>query len=1542
MFVSDYNGDGMEDVLLFYSGGYTIFWNQGTGITNTTLSDSEKTTGSNIGNIQMIRPGDFDGDGLMDFLMNAVHDNKWYFALNNGNGTFTKTQACVLDIYDQDFTEKDKGKFDCLVYDFDFDGKSDVVITKAMYDKKDDMWSSPWGVFKKTYTYWMHSTGSLLSEVKVLESNIEADAVSCYIVAGDFNGDGQVELLKYGYNGYSTQGWRMYKNGSYTANRGKIDYITDGYGSRTSISYASLANSNIYTKGSGSAYPVADYTLPIPAVSTVTQNNGAAGNMTTNYLYSGLKLHLQGKGLLGMASSTASNTTLGTETESGVKLWNTTFFIPSETYTKTTVDGKTAETNIALTITDKGSKKYFACPSTKTEKDLDGNILTTTYLFNSSYGYPEEEKAASGNNMYKTVQYSNYILAGNTYQPQLITRIQKHEDDASIFTQKTSVTYDASKGYKKQIIENYGSSLPLTTDFTYDAFGNRLTSTISGSGITTASTNYTYDASKRFVTKTYSTPASSITGFTYDTWGNVLTEKDETLASNILTTTHTYDNWGNRISTVLPDGVKTTFTSGWNKNNESKRFFTLAQGKNRPWVKTWYDNRGREVLTETVGAQSIRIQESKTYNSKGQLTEEKVQAGNLTTTEIYTYDGRGRIASQSSSSGQSVSYSYDNRKVTSLTNSKTYIKTYDAWGAIKTSTDPAATVNYTYKSLGKPQKITAAETTFSMTYYDTGNQKTLNDPNAGTITYTYDAAGRLLTQKNGRGKVTSNVYDDLGRIATSTIDGTATIYTYGTSGYDLLRLTKQQTGSNYIAYSYDSYGRVLSEKRQIEGEGLLEFTYGYNTQGQLNRITYPGSLVVNRQYDAYGNLQKVLAGTQAIWELTGATGTVTTTQLGGTLTATQTHNAQGLLTGLKTQKGSTVLHNMGYAFNGATGNLTSRSGMTGQTETFLYDGVDRLTTVQQGGTTVMNIDYSSDGNIHSKTGLGKYSYGIQTVYLRAGNAIIDDIIDGPYYLNTRPHAVTFVENTDDLIPYGDQSISYTAFNKVSAISETVGADSYGLDILYGTDQQRWKSSLKKNNALTRTILYADDYEAITENGITRHLYYLGGNNGLAAIYVKQSGQTDQIYYVCTDHLGSIVKLVDGNGTEVFKASYDAWGKQTITNSTFKFFRGYTGHEHLPELSLINMNGRVYDPDLGRFLSPDPFVQMPDFSQNFNRYSYCLNNPLIYSDPVGELFGIDDLLLAGAGFVFNYVGYGISTGNWGGKAIASGGMGAVSAWLGYNTFGLSTAGQGITSSTWNYVGSMAINTVANQVMPPVTIPIGNNFGLSVSPAFGLGASGLTGGFNMTGVYSNEDFSIGAGIGVGGTYWGWNAAATYAGWGGGYGRTYYGASEVMGHSFKPQTVGTYTGYFNHNSFSISNDLWGDKGDRWRTSAAELTIGKFSVGTYLYTNWGEDASGGKMVENSDEIENCIPPRPVGRKKNGKMQTWTNGRPYSAPFWVGYRNGNQITRLGFSSEIVHNLTQNMVHKFMDTPYYMMYDEFRRGGYFYTGYRNPLSLWDR
>jgi len=117
---------------------------------------------------------------------------------------------------------------------------------------------------------------------------------------------------------------------------------------------------------------------------------------------------------------------------------------------------------------------------------------------------------------------------------------------------------------------------------------------------------------------------------------------------------------------------------------------------------------------------------------------------------------------------------------------------------------------------------------------------------------------------------------------------------------------------------------------------------------------------------------------------------------------------------------------------------------------------------------------------------------------------------------------------------------------------------------------------------------------------------------------------DNLFYVCTDHLGSITALVNEQGTVVERHSYDAWGRErnpadwnSYTVTAGLLDRGYTTHEYLREFGLINMNGRVYDPILGRMLSPDNEVQDPFDSQNLNRYTYCLNNPLLYTDPTGN-------------------------------------------------------------------------------------------------------------------------------------------------------------------------------------------------------------------------------------------------------------------------------------------------------------------------------------
>lgn len=140
--------------------------------------------------------------------------------------------------------------------------------------------------------------------------------------------------------------------------------------------------------------------------------------------------------------------------------------------------------------------------------------------------------------------------------------------------------------------------------------------------------------------------------------------------------------------------------------------------------------------------------------------------------------------------------------------------------------------------------------------------------------------------------------------------------------------------------------------------------------------------------------------------------------------------------------------------------------------------------------------------------------------------------------------------------------------------------------------------------------------------------YLGGDFYTApVVYMKNGSGNWELHYICRDNLGSITRTIAPTGYVIQELNYDAWGRLRTRNhelyppekeqSTF-LGRGYTGHEILPEYGLINMNARLYDPALGRFLSPDPYVQFPESSQSFNRYTYAMNNPLSYIDRNGEI------------------------------------------------------------------------------------------------------------------------------------------------------------------------------------------------------------------------------------------------------------------------------------------------------------------------------------
>lgn len=143
---------------------------------------------------------------------------------------------------------------------------------------------------------------------------------------------------------------------------------------------------------------------------------------------------------------------------------------------------------------------------------------------------------------------------------------------------------------------------------------------------------------------------------------------------------------------------------------------------------------------------------------------------------------------------------------------------------------------------------------------------------------------------------------------------------------------------------------------------------------------------------------------------------------------------------------------------------------------------------------------------------------------------------------------------------------------------------------------------------------------LKSDGSAEYRHYINAPTGPVAVHsVKVAGAsvTRTTSYLHKDHLGSVDAISNESGTVVERFRYDPFGKQQTTLGTNTVtHHGYTGHEMLNDVGLIHMNGRVYDPNLGRFLQADPVVQSAKNVQSFNRYSYLLNSPLSFTDTSG--------------------------------------------------------------------------------------------------------------------------------------------------------------------------------------------------------------------------------------------------------------------------------------------------------------------------------------
>jgi RHS repeat-associated protein len=334
-------------------------------------------------------------------------------------------------------------------------------------------------------------------------------------------------------------------------------------------------------------------------------------------------------------------------------------------------------------------------------------------------------------------------------------------------------------------------------------------------------------------------------------------------------------------------------------------------------------------------------------------------------------------------------------------------------------------------------------------------------------------------------------------------------------------------------------------------------------------------------------------------------------------------------------------------------------------ETFGYDLISRL---QSSEVAVPSLEYDrAESYLYDPTGNPINKAGKEYMYNSGCTAGAR-----PGARPAGPHAVCTVgggapyqyDDNGNLTGGEGRSIRYNRANKAVEIDKDATVVSY----MYGGDGNRVVQDVGTTDGTTvssqaRTVYVGlgdtgrSLYERTTRGEGVEHVHFIYAGdahmgNAIALKVVSHdpsSGDSVTTKYDHFDRLGSTTTTSDENGHVVDPdwggpdagiLGYDPWGARRSPDgraadpTSFNppvGHREYTGHETIPSVGLVNMNGRIYDPVVGRFLSPDPNVQFVADLQSYNRYSYVLNNPLRYTDPTG--YRADTALEIFAGLTF---------------------------------------------------------------------------------------------------------------------------------------------------------------------------------------------------------------------------------------------------------------------------------------------------------------------
>ena len=701
--------------------------------------------------------------------------------------------------------------------------------------------------------------------------------------------------------------------------------------------------------------------------------------------------------------------------------------------------------------------------------------------------------------------------------------------------------------YENGLLQSQTDACGNTTVYTYDASGR--IETVTDGEENTVSLGYDAYGNLSAITD----GEGSTYRMEYDKVGNVLAVYD---AYGKKIESYTYDAVYNRTSVTNANGgvIEYTYDSMGNKVKELNK----ASGS-----VTTYAYVGGSLISAATDA--LAGNTSATYDAMGNLLSFTNPNGGVTT---YTYDQNQNVTSETVGDYYHVEYTYNGAnqvKTTKNSRGQTATYEYDKAGRVTKQADEAGTITYTYDANGNVltvSEVPKASEKEQSTEDGEDSENSQSSVSANTITRTYDALNRVKTYTDAKGNTIGYEYDEFGNLTKLTYpDGKAVTYTYDKNGN---RLTATDWNNRTTAYAYDKNGRLIKTTR---ADGSVE-NRTYDDAGQLLTIkdqAKDGTVITDLTYgyDLSGNIVLIKDG-----------------KAGTTLSAENENTAseKDSETDQYVSESGQSTNNTGDSAESANvsdvsdhdeGSMETNTGLTSSTTTMEYDSVNRL--IKYNGKIV---EYDTDGNM---------TYGP---------------LDGEmahFTYDCRNRLISVKTDSGAVTQY-----RYNAENNRTGVTKNAGTDaeesiSYVVDTASGN--------------LSQVLVKETDNEIV---------YYTYGNGLIAQEKVEKTEKYASEYLVYHfNNVGSTVAVTDEKGSIKHTYSYTPYG-ELINGKYGEVDYLYNGQYGVTSDAngLYYMRARYYNIDIKRFINQDILTGSIDSSKSLNRYAYVEGNPISYLDPFG--------------------------------------------------------------------------------------------------------------------------------------------------------------------------------------------------------------------------------------------------------------------------------------------------------------------------------------